>query len=122
MNTSLNRKTAYIVSAFSIVVPILLMFWNVKIGVPLLLLGTFTAYRMIRMASYNESRWRHDEFEAQRIKRQQNEAGRTILVQLVDDNGGPLPVEIERKLIAAAEARANPRDTVTGVHYVLPKE
>ncbi len=122
MKASLTRKTAYIVAVFSIGIPILLMFWSAKVAAPLLLLGTYAAYSLIRLAGANESRWRYEEAEAQRLERQQSERGRTILVQLVDDNGNSLPAEVERKLIAAAVSRANPRDTVMGVHYVLPRE
>jgi hypothetical protein len=117
----MNRKTAYLLTAFAIGIPILVMFWNAKAGAALLLLGTYIAYRSIRVAGYNESQRVSDE-ELQRIDRQDSNRGRTILVQLVDEHGRDLPEHIARQRIAEAEAKASPRDTVIGVHYVLSQQ
>lgn len=122
MNSNLNRKTAYIAAIFLIGIPVLILFWDVKIGVPFLLLGTYITYRIIRLAGYNESLQRMSAVEQQRLERQQGERGRTILVQLVDDQGRDLPEQEAQRRMAEAEARANPRDTVLGVHYVIPEE
>lgn len=121
MRTSLNRKTAYIATAIAIGIPLVIMIWDVHIGAALLLLGTYIAYRSIRMAGYNESQRVSDQ-EQQRIDQQKSNQGRTILVQLVDEYGRDLPEHVARQRIADAESRADPRDTVIGVKYILPKE
>jgi hypothetical protein len=122
VKSNLNRKTAYLTAIFLIGIPVLILFWDVRIGVPFLLLGTYITYRIIRLAGYNESLKRFNEVEQQRIERQQGERGRTILVQLVDDQGRDLPEQEAQRLIAEAEARANPRDTVMGVHHVISRD
>src|SRR5689334_18958332 len=43
--------------------------------------------------------------------------GQTILVQLVDDNGIPLPFDIAQARLTTAQRQAGPRDTVIGVHH-----
>ena len=114
MESRPTRRAAYWITLFAVLIPALIMIWNVQIGVPLLLLGVYFSYRAIRMAR-SDAVIASDENPDELLRR----SARTILVQLVDDEGRELPPEIAEKRMAAAQAQANPVDTVVGVHYVL---
>lgn len=120
MDTSPLRKVANVISIVSILGPIIVMFWNIELGLFLLVLGLFTASRAIRFATRTSAEIEGDSTLG-RLRHDQSNQGRTIYVQLVDDVGWELPAEIADRRMAEAQARANPRDMVVGVHHVLQK-
>lgn len=102
-----------ILTVASVLVPISIMFWNVQWGVIALLLGLFTLGRAIQTL-----RTMHLEgtLADQDALYQKANRGQTIYVQLVDDAGVALPVELANAKLAAAQQQAGPRHTVLGVH------
>lgn len=112
-----TRRAAYWITLFSILIPALICFWNVQVGVPLLLLGVYLSYRSIRMSRREPLNIR-EESPDEALRR----SARIIRVQLVDDQGRDLPPEVAEKRLADAQARANPNDTVIGVHSVIRED
>ena len=55
----------------------------------------------------------------QQLSQHQNERGRTIFVQTVDDFGRDLPPASVQKLMADAQAQAGPGDTVVAVRHKI---
>src|SRR5512133_1191953 len=121
MGLSPQRKIAYSFAAFSIIVSILVMFWDLEIGIFLLFLGLMATARAIRFALHPDIVFLNDSAQ-QKLSRHQSERGRTILVQIVDDFGRELPPATVQKLMAEAQAKASPRDTVVGVRYKITDE
>ena len=97
------------------------MIWNIEFGVLLLLLGLTIAYRAIRFGVQEDTNLLSDSARKQ-LNRHQSDRGRTILVQVVDDFGRDLPSATVQKLMANAQAQANPRDTVIAVRHKVEKE
>jgi len=120
MASSPQRKIAYGLVIFFMTVPFLVMIWDVQIGVGLLLINLFISYRVIRYSGRDAAQNLSDA-EMQRLERHQSERGRTIYVQLVDDDGQELPPDVAQKRLFEAEARSNPRDVVVGVHQVISR-
>lgn len=112
-----TRRAAYWITLFSILIPALICFWNVQVGVPLLLLGVYLSYRSIRMSRREPLNIR-EESPDEALRR----SARIIRVQLVDDQGQDLPPEVAEKRLADAQARANPNDTVIGMHSVIRED
>ncbi len=114
MEEEKKRKTLFIiVIILNIGIPVLIAFKDAAIGGFLFLIGILfvsRSYRILRAdarRSYNPS--------VERIKA--DSAGRTILVQVVDDFGRELPPDQVEKLLAEAHARANPRDTIVPAKF-----
>lgn len=106
----MRRRIAIVFVAISIGLPLVVMFWYPGAGALFLLMGALAAYRAIRFLSHNE------EDVYARFRRVET-AGKTILVQIVDDYGRPLsPLEADRR-IQSARAKAGPRDTVVPVKF-----
>lgn len=94
------------------------MFWNIEAGAALLLLGLVIANRAIRYGAFDDSKSMSDSTRKQ-LNRHQSERGQTILVQIVDDFGRDLPPDTVQKLMAEAQAKASPRDTVMAVRHTI---
>jgi flagellar hook-basal body complex protein FliE len=96
--------------AFSLIGPLVLLFWNPEVGGILLLLSfivTSRCLRLLRMAA--------DTSETEEQRQSQDNRGQTVFVQLVDDQGNDLePTQVQAR-IAAAQLTAGPRDLVIGV-------
>jgi hypothetical protein len=120
MKISLQRRFAYAIAFFSIAVPVLIMFQNIQAGIVLLLLGVYITVRTIRNIAPNDPNMVSDS-TLHHIGLHQSNRGQIIYVQLVDDFGRDLPTNVAQKLIEDAQARANPRDTVVGLHRIINK-
>lgn len=119
MNTLPQRRIAYTIAAVCVTIPIVVMVWNIQIGIILFFMGLIIAYRAIRYGAHDDIHSLNDAAE-QKLSRDQNERGRTIFVQIVDDFGRDLPPATVQKLIADAQAQASPRDTVVPVRHKIP--
>lgn len=114
MDLSPQRKIAYSFAFISIAIPVLVMFLDLQVGVILFLAGIIIAYRAIRFGAQSDV-----ENTDQQLSRHQDDRGQTIFVQIVDEFGRDLPPAVAQKLIADAQAKASPRDTVVGVRYKI---
>lgn len=115
-----DLKVLKIIMAGALIGPIVVLFFDPKLGAALLLLGgaiAITASRALSAASHQAALER----EKQLWERRTN-SSRTIYVQLVDDKGRDLPQRIAEKRLAEAQMRAGPRDTVVGVHHRVEPE
>lgn len=121
MGASSQRRIAYTIAAVSVLIPIMVMIWNIELGIILFFMGLIVAYRAIRYGAYDDLRSLNQAAE-QQLSRHQNERGRTIFVQIVDDFGRDLPPATVQKLMADAQAQAGPRDTVVAVRNQISKE
>jgi hypothetical protein len=121
MKNSPQHKTIYYVAITSIIVPLVVMIWDIRIGAILFVLGAMSAYRAIRFGMQG-SRDSLSDSEKQKLERHQSNMGRTILVQIVDDFGRDLPPSTVQKLMAEAQAKASPRDTVVGVRHKISSD
>lgn len=121
MSTSSKHRIAYAIAAASVIIPIVVMIWNVKLGFALLFIGLIAAYPAIRYGGRNDLHALSDA-AIHKIGRHENERGRTILVQVVDDFGRELPPDTVRKLMAEAQAKASPRDMLVPVRYKIASE
>lgn len=114
MDRSAQRKVMYIVMALAVGIPVVVSFWSLEIGVPLLLLGLFIVTRAARIGVARDF-----DPNAAIASRHRSETSRTVLVQIVDQFGRDLPpAEVERKL-AEARAKAEPRDTIVPARFVV---
>ncbi|MBC8161392.1 MAG: hypothetical protein H7Z42_09250 [Roseiflexaceae bacterium] len=97
----------------SIVVPFGLILMNSSWGGFSLLVGMFMIYRVIRLARLTSLESNLDSEDALYAK---TDTGGTIYVQLIDEEGNLLPIEVARAKLNAARQLAGPRDAVLGVH------
>ncbi|MBA3944700.1 MAG: hypothetical protein H0X37_09090 [Herpetosiphonaceae bacterium] len=96
------------VTVFFLVVPLLVMLWNVETGVILLVIGSIVTMRYRRA-------WRtlHRGDRAGNPDRQdKRDRSQTVLVELFDEHGNELPAEEAERRLAVARAEAGPRDIV----------
>jgi hypothetical protein len=102
----------------NIVIPILIgVFWDLTVGGLLLVLGIMFVGRSFSILRADARRG----FNPKIQRNNANAAGKTILVQIVDDfDRDLLPQEIERRL-AEARAKAGPRDTVIPARFKVEK-
>ena len=114
MGASPQRKFANFLAIASIAIPLLIMIWDIQVGAVSLLVGVVIAYRAIKFREQDDN-----DLVSDSVKSHQGERGRTIYVQIVDDYGRDLPPAEAQKLIADAQARANPRDMVVGVRHKI---
>jgi hypothetical protein len=121
MSSSPQRRIAYTIAAASVVIPIMVMLWNIELGIILFFMGLIVAYRAIRYGAQDDLHSLNDAAE-QKLSRHQIERGRTIFVQIVDDFGRDLPPATVQKLMADAQAQAGPRDTVVPVRHKISRE
>jgi hypothetical protein len=107
-----------ILALLFIVVPIIIAFFNPKIGIGSFVIGLYLAGKTFRLAQYNED----DELNRraqQKNNRMKANRGNIIKVQVVDENGVDLPQHIVAQKMKEAQLRAGPRDTVLPIHKVL---
>jgi hypothetical protein len=99
-------------------IPLVVMFFDIAVGGFLLLIGLMSTNRAFRYmmgnrnGRYNESTQRHNA----------NAAGKTILVQIVDDFGRELPPNEVEKRLMEAKSKADPKDTVVPVKFKVISE
>ena len=103
-----------IVTIIFIGLPILIMFYDVAIGGFFLVSGLYATNRAFRYLGnqhlqYNKINQLHNT----------NSAGKTILVQIVDDFERELPPKEIEKLLADAKSKADPKDIVIGVKFKI---
>lgn len=109
-----QQRTAQIIIALAIVIPLLVLLWNVRLGVLLLFIGLFIAYNAVRLINESKRMERLQQYDA-RVEQSQSNQARLVYVQLVDDNGVELAPEVQEAKLARARLAAGPRDTVVGV-------
>ena len=121
LKPSPQRIMGLSVAAAAIIIPLILMIWNLAIGGLLLMLGSYVAYRAIIFSRQND--WANvNEAELSKLERHKAQQSKTILVQLVDDYGRDLSPNKVQQLMDEAQAMAGPRDAVIGVRYKIPKK
>ena len=121
LKPSPQRIMGLSVAAAAIIIPLILMIWNLSIGGLLLMLGSYVAYRAFIFSRQND--WANvNEAELSKLERHKAQQSKTILVQLVDDYGRDLSPNKVQQLMDEAQARAGPRDAVIGVRYKIPKK
>lgn len=108
-----QRRTWRIMMVVVLVVPVLVMFWNLRVGALLLLFGLFTAYRALRLI--NASLRMEQAERNSRLEQTRANQARLVYVQLVDEQGVELPPDVQQAKLAQARLLAGPRDTVVGV-------
>ena len=114
-HSKMKRRIFFGFIAILLGIPIIVMFWNPGAGAFLLLIGAMSAFRAVRFLSHDGDE-RYDHF------RKMDKAGRTILVQIVDDFGRTVsPLEVDRR-IKEARSKAGPRDMVVPVKFKINKE
>jgi len=121
MKTALSpqQKIAYAITAFAIILPLVILYWNIPLGVVMLLVGTNVSFRAIRLSQREDTTLGVSDEETIRIGRAQGERARTIYVQLVDNDGVELPPDVAQECLTRAQAKAGPRDTVIGIHHKI---
>ncbi len=99
-------------------IPLLVMFFDIVTGGFLLVFGLFSTNRAFRYMMGNQN----GRYDKSTQLHNANAAGKTILVQTVDDFGRDLPPsEVERRL-AEARSKADPKDTVVSVKFKVTSE
>lgn len=121
MNASPQKKVAYTITGICIIGPLLLMFRDLNTGMIFLFLGLIISFRALRFSGRPDPGPISDA-DLRRNSRHHSNRGRTILVQVVDDFGRELPPATVQKLLAEANAKAGPRDSIMAVHYKIDKE
>ncbi len=96
--------------------PVAVMMWNLRLGVVLLLLGLIVAYQGSRMLRALNA---EGAVQDQQYLYSRRDRGRTIYVELVDDDGNELQPSVAEQRLAEARLNAGPRDTVIGVRRKL---
>ncbi len=110
-----NRTITTIIIAIFIGVPLIIIFIDPAVGSMFLFVGAIAAFRAMRLLVLykSDSSVRQDKTD---------KAGKTILVQVVDDFGRDLiPKEVERRMVEA-RAKAGPRDTVIPVKFKVEQD
>jgi hypothetical protein len=121
LKPSPQRIISLSIAALAVLVPIVVMFWNLAIGGLLLMLGSYVACRAIILSRQTD--WSHfGDMELSKLERHKAQQSKTILVQLVDDYGRDLSPNKVQQLMDEAQAKAGPRDAVIGVRYKIPKQ
>jgi|WetSurMetagenome_2_1015567.scaffolds.fasta_scaffold639476_1 hypothetical protein len=121
MKASPQRKVAYTIAIVAVAIPVVIMIWDIEVGVFLLLVGLGIATRAIRYRAHNDPPSLSAAGQ-QQLSRRLNEQGRTIFVQVVDDFGRDLPPATVQKLMADAQAQASPLDTVVPIRHKISRE
>lgn len=117
MDDSPQRKISRGIAAAAILIPIMvILLWDIETGVFLLLIGLLIARRVIILARSDDPQLLSDS-DRMKMDRHQSERSRTILVQVVDDNGYDLPPAIVEQRMKEAQTKAGPRDTVIPVRH-----
>ncbi len=99
-------------------IPLLVMFFDIAVGGFLLVLGLVSTNRAFLYMMGNRNR----QYDRSIQQHNANAAGKTILVQIVDDFGRELPAsEVERRL-SEARSKADPKDTVVSVKFKVTSE
>ena len=121
MKPTPQRMMGLAVAGAAILLPLVVMIWNLAIGGLLLMLGAYVAYRAIVFSRQID--WANlSETKLSPIERHKAQQSRTILVQLVDDYGRDLSPNKVQQLMDEAQAKAGPRDAVIGVRHKIPKQ
>ena len=110
-----NRNITTVIIAIFIGVPLIIIFIDPAVGSMFLFVGAIAAFRAMRLLVLykGDSSVRPDKTD---------KAGKTILVQVVDDFGRDLiPKEVERRMVEA-RAKAGPRDTVIPVKFKVEQD
>jgi hypothetical protein len=108
-------KTAIVI--LFVGVPILVMLYDLATGGFLLVGGLYGTHRAFRWIGSQ-----HLRYDERAQFHNANAAGKTILVQIVDDFGRELPPnEVERRL-GEARSKADPKDTVVPVKFKVTSE
>jgi hypothetical protein len=106
------------VLAVFIGIPLLVMFFDIAMGGFLLVFGLFSTNRAFRYMMGNQN-GRYDKSTQQHNA---NAAGKTILVQVVDDFGRELPPNEVESRLTEARSKADPKDTVVPVKFKVTSE
>jgi len=105
-----NRIITMILVTLFVGIPLIITFINPAVGGVLLFVGMIAAFRAIRLLVLQKNDIAVGPDKTDR-------AGKTVLIQVVDDFGRDLlPNEIEGRL-AEARLKAGPRDTVVPVKF-----
>jgi hypothetical protein len=92
--------------------PILVMFYNIATGGFFLILGLYSTRRAFRYIGSQ-----HLQYDEAVQLHNINAAGKTILVQIVDDFGRELPAEEVQRRLAEATSKADPKDNIIPVKF-----
>lgn len=98
--------------------PVLVMFYNIAIGGFLLVSGLYSTNRAFLYLMGN----RHHQYDKSTQLHNTNAAGKTILVQIVDDFGRELPAREVEKRLAEAKSKADPKDNIVPVKFKITSE
>lgn len=115
MEWSPQKKIAYGIAAACILIPCVVLFFNLKAGAFALFVGAISASQVIRYA--NQADPQMSAATRARLARHQSDRSRTIYVQVVDDNGYDLPPEVVEQKMKEAQLQAGPSDTVIAVRH-----
>lgn len=103
-------KTIFVILFIGL--PVLMMFYDVATGGFLLLGGLYGTHRAFRWIGSQ-----HLRYDGRAQFHNANAAGKTILVQIVDDFGRELPPEEVKRLLAEATSKADPKDSIVPVKF-----
>jgi hypothetical protein len=105
-------KTIFVILFIGL--PILMMFYDVATGGFLLLGGLYGTRRSFRWIGSQ-----HLRYDERAQFHNANAAGKTILVQIVDDFGRELPADEVEKRLAEEKSKAGPKDNIVPVKFTV---
>ena len=108
----------FIIAMLFIALSIVIMFNHLTIGLILFLLTLYYINRIRRWHNANNDKSSSDE-TLRNISRQNSNRGRTIYVQVVDDNGNDLPEAVVQQKLYEARRSVEPRDNIVTVRHKI---
>jgi hypothetical protein len=119
---TLSRKqintALFIIAILFVTLSIVVMFKHLTIGLILFMLTLYYINRIRRWHNQANDKSSSDE-TLKNISRQNSNRGRTIYVQIVDDNGNDLPEAVVQQKLYKARRSAEPRDNIVTVRHKI---
>ena len=120
MKDTLSRKqiniALFIIAMLFVALSIVVMFKHLTIGLVLFMLTLYYINRIRRWHKTENDRSSSDE-TLKNVSRQNSNRGRSIYVQIVDDNGHELPEAVVQQKLYEARRNAEPRDNIVTVRH-----
>jgi hypothetical protein len=114
MDDRVERRVLWAVLGAALLLPLVIIVTHPHYGLYALLVGLVIA---TACGSLLRSLHAEGAIADQQALLSRQDRGRTIYVELLDENGRGLPPEEAEKRLAEARLRAGPRDTVMGIRH-----